>query len=90
MMMMRELNKYLDTYFTPWVQPGKGSLRVLETTVGRMMMRGMVSFKCPKIISPIAFVNEYVFGHPCNFALSYLHITVKQMRQNQVCRFRIH
>jgi hypothetical protein len=33
------------------------------------MTTGRLSFERPKNISPIAFVNTYVFGHPYTLAL---------------------
>jgi hypothetical protein len=56
-------------YLTPSDQPGNGSLNVLVTIAGRTIATDKFSFNCPKSISPIAFVNTYVFGHPYNFAL---------------------
>jgi hypothetical protein len=44
-------------------------LNVLVTIAGRTIATDKFSFNCPKSISPIAFVNTYVFGHPYNFAL---------------------
>lgn len=42
---------------------------MLVTTVGRIMVTGTVPFECLRYISPIAFVNTYVFGHPYDLAL---------------------
>jgi hypothetical protein len=56
-------------HLIPSIHPGNGSFKILVMILGRMITTGRSPRRCPRIISPIALVNTYVFGHPNSLAL---------------------
>lgn len=52
--------------------------------VGRLITRGTSSFNFPKSISPIAFVNTYVFGHPYFLALIKINGEINYNNNNNI------